>query len=395
MGKAHDKLRVWGRDVDEGTRAQARRATRLPFVPGHVALMPDAHVGIGATIGSVIPTEGAVVPSFAGVDLGCGMIATETAYTAGDLPDDLGPLMSLVSEQIPAGVGRGRDLGYSDGYRDVFGLVGMPFSQLSEKQQQKAIAQFGTLGSGNHFVEVSLDERGKVWTVLHSGSRGIGNQLASYHIHKAKGLMKEYLVSLEDPDLAYFTEGTPEFDAYIKDMLWAQRYAFESRARMNRQLLRSLARVVKPSAPDSERAMTVRVINCHHNYTEREHTRAGTCGSPARGPLRPRWGFRGDPGSMGTDTYIVRGKGNPASYNSSSHGAGRRLSRGQAKRSLDPEGLRTVMKGKTWNAAAARALVDEDPRAYKDIRKVMADQSDLTAVVHVLHQVLNYKGTSG
>jgi tRNA-splicing ligase RtcB len=202
MSKAHDKLRVWGSDVDEGTRTQARRATRLPFVIGHVALMADAHVGIGATVGSVIPTEGAIVPSFAGVDLGCGMIATETVYTADDLPDDLGPLMSLVSERIPAGVGKGRDLGYSDGYRDVFGLVGMPFSELSEKQQQKTITQFGTLGSGNHFVEVSLDERGKVWTVLHSGSRGIGNQLASYHIHKAKGLMKEYLVSLEDPPVA-------------------------------------------------------------------------------------------------------------------------------------------------------------------------------------------------
>jgi RNA-splicing ligase RtcB len=394
MSKAHDKLRVWGSDVDEQTRAQARRATRLPFVPAHVALMPDAHVGIGATVGSVIPTEGAIVPSFAGVDLGCGMIATETVYTADDLPDDLGPLMSLVSERIPAGVGKGRDLGYSDGYRDVFGLVGVPFSELSEKPQQKAITQFGTLGSGNHFVELSLDERGKVWTVLHSGSRGIGNQLASYHIGKAKGLMKEYLGSLEDPDLAHFTEGTPEFDAYIKDMLWAQRYAYESRARMNRQLLTSLAKVVRPSDPDSERAMTAQVINCHHNYTEREHhlgrdlwiTRKGAIKAGALGVI---------PGSMGTDTYIVRGKGNPASYDSSSHGAGRRMSRGQAKRKLDPEGLRTAMKGKTWNAWAARALVDEDPRAYKDIRKVMADQSDLTEVVHVLRQVLNYKGTSG
>jgi RNA-splicing ligase RtcB len=355
-------LARWGSDVDEGTRAQARRATRLPFVPGHVALMPDAHVGIGATVGSVIPTEGAIVPSFAGVDLGCGMIATETAYTAGDLPDDLGPLMSLVSERIPAGVGKGRDLGYSDGYRDVFGVVGMPFSELSEKQQQKTITQFGTLGSGNHFGEVSLDERGKVWTVLHSGSRGIGNQLASYHIHKAKGLMKEYLVSLEDPDLAYFTEGTPEFDAYIKDMLWAQRYAYESRARMNRQLLRSLAEVVKPSDPDSERALTVRVINCHHNYTEREHHQGRDLWITRKGAIKAGAGDLGViPGSMGTDTYIVRGKGNPASYNSSSHGAGRRMSRGQAKRNLDPEGLRAAMKGKTWNASAARALVDEDP----------------------------------
>jgi tRNA-splicing ligase RtcB len=396
MSKAHDKLRVWGSDVDEQTRAQARRATRLPFVPGPVALMPDAHVGIGATVGSVIPTEGAIVPSFAGVDLGCGMIATETVYTAGDLPDDLGPLMALVSERIPAGVGKGRDLGYGDGYREVFGVVGTPFSELSEKQQQKAITQFGTLGSGNHFVELCLDERGNVWTVLHSGSRGIGNQLATHHIHKAKGLMKEYLVTLEDPDLAYFTEGTPEFDAYIKDMLWAQRYAYESRARMNRELLRSLAKVVNPSNPDSERAMTARVINCHHNYTEREHHLGRDLWITRKGAIKAGAGDLGViPGSMGTDTYIVRGKGNGAAYNSSSHGAGRRMSRGQAKRKLDQEGLRAAMKGKTWNAGAAGALIDEDPRAYKDIRKVMADQSDLTEVVHVLQQVLNYKGTGG
>jgi RNA-splicing ligase RtcB len=394
MSKAHDKLRVWGSDVDEGTRAQARRATRLPFVSGPVALMPDAHVGIGATVGSVIPTEGAIVPSFAGVDLGCGMIATETVYTADDLPDDLGALMSLVSEHIPAGVGKGRDLGYGDGYRDVFGQLGLPFSELSEKQQRKAITQFGTLGSGNHFVEVSLDERGRVWTVLHSGSRGIGNQLATHHIGKAKGLMKEYLVSLEDPDLAYFTEGTPEFDAYIADMLWAQRYAYESRARMNRQLLRSLAQVVNPGDPDHERAMTVQVINCHHNYTERERHLGRDVWITRKGAIKAGAGDLGViPGSMGTDTYIVRGKGNPDSYHSSSHGAGRRMSRGQAKRTLNPEGLRTAMKGKTWNASSAPALVDEAPQAYKDIRRVMADQSDLTAVVHVLHQVLNYKGT--
>jgi RNA-splicing ligase RtcB len=396
MSKAHDRLRVWGSDVGEQARAQAQRATRLPFVPGHVALMPDAHVGIGATVGSVIPTEGAIVPSFAGVDLGCGMIATRTVYTAGDLPDGLGPLMSLISQRIPAGVGKGRDLGYSDGYRDVFGLTGMPYSELSEKQQQKTITQFGTLGSGNHFVEVSLDEHGTVWTVLHSGSRGIGNQLASHHIHRAKGLMKEYLVTLEDPDLAYFTEGTPEFEAYIGDMLWAQRYALESRARMNRELLRSLAQVVRPSYPDSERTVAAQVINCHHNYTEREHHLGRDLWITRKGAIKAGPGDLGViPGSMGTDTYIVRGKGNPDSYQSSSHGAGRRLSRGQAKRDLDTAGLRSAMKGKTWNADAARSLLDEDPRAYKDIRTVMADQSDLTEVVHVLRQVLNYKGTGG
>jgi tRNA-splicing ligase RtcB len=394
--KVHDKLLVWGSEVDYNARAQASRAARLPFVPGHVALMPDAHVGMGATVGSVIPTEGAIVPSFAGVDLGCGMIATETTYTADDLPDNLDPLLSLVSRSIPAGVGKGRDLGYRDGYRDVFGVVGEPPSKLSAKQQATAIAQFATLGSGNHFAEVSLDERGTVWTVLHSGSRGIGNQLATYHIGKAKGLMREHLSTLGDPDLAYFTEGTPEFSAYIQDMLWAQRYAYESRARMNSALLKALAQAISPKRPAKEKAITVQVANCHHNYTERENHLGRELWITRKGAISARAGELGIiPGSMGTDTYIVRGKGNPDAYNSSSHGAGRRLSRGDAKRQLDKAGLKAQMKGKTWNADAAGSLIDEDPRAYKDIRQVMADQCDLTEVVHTLRQVLNYKGTGG
>ncbi|HEX3956263.1 MAG TPA: RtcB family protein [Trebonia sp.] len=394
MDKVHDKLLVWGTEVDNRTREQASRAARLPFVAGHVALMPDAHVGIGATVGSVIPTEGAIVPSFAGVDLGCGMIATETVYTADDLPDNLDPLLSLVSQRVPAGVGKGRDLGYRDGYRDVFGVVGEPPSKLSAKQQATAIAQFGTLGAGNHFLEVSLDERGKVWTVLHSGSRGIGNQLATFHIGKAKGLMREHLSTLGDPNLAYFTEGTSEFAAYIQDMLWAQRYAYESRARMNSELLKSLAQAISPKRPAKEKAITVQMVNCHHNYTERENHLGRDLWITRKGAIKAGPGELGViPGSMGTDTYIVRGKGNPDSYNSSSHGAGRRLSRGDAKRQLDKAGLKEQMKGKTWNVDAAGSLIDEDPRAYKDIRQVMADQSDLTEVVHVLSQVLNYKGT--
>ncbi|HTU72380.1 MAG TPA: RtcB family protein [Trebonia sp.] len=394
MDRVTDKLLVWGSDVDHQARQQASRASRLSFVPGPVALMPDAHLGIGATVGSVIPTMGAIVPSFAGVDLGCGMIATETIYTAADLPANLDPLLSLISARIPAGVGKGRDLGYRDGHRDVFGVVGEPPSKLSAKQQATAISQFGTLGSGNHFVEISLDKRGKVWTVLHSGSRGIGNQLATHHIGKAKGLMRQRLEQLEDPDLAYFVEGTPEFGAYIQDMLWAQRYAYESRARMNSELLRSLAEAVHPKRPAKEKAITVQTVNCHHNYTVLEEHLGKELWITRKGAISARAGELGIiPGSMGTDTYIVRGKGNPDSYNSSSHGAGRRLSRGAAKRQLDKAGLKELMQGKTWNVASAGALIDEDPRAYKDVRQVMADQADLTEIVHTLRQVLNYKGT--
>jgi tRNA-splicing ligase RtcB len=394
MDRVSDKLLVWGSDVGQNAREQAGRASRLSFVPAPVALMPDAHVGIGATVGSVIPTAGAIVPSFAGVDLGCGMIATETIYTASDLPDNLDPLLSLISARIPAGVGKGRDLGYRDGHRDVFGVVGEPPSKLSAKQQVTAITQFGTLGSGNHFCEISLDECGKVWTVLHSGSRGIGNQLATFHIGKAKGVMRERLEHLEDPNLAYFAEGTEEFGAYIEDMLWAQGYAYGSRARMNSELLRSLAEAIHPKRTAKEKAITVQTVNCHHNYTVQEKHLGRELWITRKGAISARAGELGViPGSMGTDTYIVRGKGNPESYNSSSHGAGRRLSRGEAKRQLDKAGLKEQMKGKTWNAASASALIDEDPRAYKDIRQVMADQADLTEVVHTLTQVLNYKGT--
>jgi tRNA-splicing ligase RtcB len=230
--------------------------------------------------------------------------------------------------------------------------------------------------------------------VLHSGSRGIGNQLATYHIGKAKGLMRERLEHLEDPNLAYFAEGTPEFSAYIQDMLWAQRYAYESRARMNRELLRSVAEAVHPKRPAKEKAIVVETVNCHHNYTVRENHLGRELWITRKGAISARAGELGIiPGSMGTDTYIVRGKGRPESYHSSSHGAGRRMSRGDARRRLDKAGLNEQMRGKTWNAASAGALIDEDPRAYKDVRQVMADQADLTEVVHTLNQVLNYKGT--
>lgn len=393
MEKVSDKLFVWGSDVAQNAREQAARASALPFIAGHVALMPDAHVGIGATVGSVIPTEGAIVPSFAGVDLGCGMIATETTFDASDLPSTLDPLLSLIGKRIPAGVGKGRDLGYSDGYRDVFDVVGEPPRKLSPRQQKKTIEQFGTLGSGNHFVEVSVDERGKVWTVLHSGSRGIGNQLATFHIDKAKGLMREYLSTLGDPNLAYFTEGTPEFGEYINDMLWAQKYAYESRARMNDELLKSLGEVISPKKKLKPKQFTVQTINCHHNYSEPVTRDGKTTWITRKGAIKAGDGDMGViPGSMGTDTYIVRGKGNAESYHSSSHGAGRRMSRGEARRQLDKASLKEQMKGKTWLEDSATSLIDEDPRAYKDIRQVMDDQSDLTQVVHVLTQVLNYKG---
>src|SRR5437867_1875623 len=224
------KLVSWGSDIDPETIRQAEKTARLPIVEGHVALMPDAHVGIGATVGSVIPTRGAVIPAAVGVDIGCGMIAAELDVTEDQLPDSLRPLLSRIERAVPAGVGRGHSA--SSGAADRWLGAHRPATHLSEKQAATAATQFGTLGSGNHFFELCLDERGRAWVVLHSGSRGIGNQLAQAHIGRARALAREAMLSLEDPDLAYFVQGTPEFDAYISDMLWSQDYARANRDQM-------------------------------------------------------------------------------------------------------------------------------------------------------------------
>src|SRR4051794_14061275 len=253
------KLISWGSDVEPDTLRQAEKASRLDFVPGHVALMPDAHVGMGATVGSVIPTESAIIPAAVGVDIGCGMVATLTNLVASDLPDDLDALMPLIERRVPAGVGKGHESVVDGAALDMLGLPNG--TELSTRERVKIELQFGTLGSGNHFVEVCLDEDDYVWVVLHSGSRGIGNQLAQRHISNAKGLMKLNHVRLEDPDLAYLIEGSEDFQAYITDMLWCQRYAFESRATMSTEAVASLFEVVG-------RGRVLDTINCHHNFTQ-------------------------------------------------------------------------------------------------------------------------------
>ncbi|MEU7000800.1 RtcB family protein [Nonomuraea sp. NPDC046570] len=376
-------LLSWASEIDEGAITQAARAARLPFVSGHVALMPDAHVGIGATVGSVIPTEGAIIPAAVGVDIGCGMVATETSLTAADLPDTLAALMPMVERRIPAGVGKG----HTDPAMDrALSELGRPHTDLTPRQEKKVSDQFGTLGSGNHFVEVCLDERDRVWTVLHSGSRGIGNQLATMHIADAKKLMRKQAIGLEDPDLAYLVQSTAEFTAYIEDMLWAQRYAMASRARMDKVLVNALFRV-------AGKGVRIRTINCHHNFTQRETHYGKDLWITRKGAIKADRGDEGViPGSMGTRSYIVRGQGNPESYNSCSHGAGRRMSRTKAKRELSVASLTEAMRGRTWNADRAAALVDEHPDAYKSIDQVMDDQKDLVTIQHTLRQVFNYKG---
>lgn len=378
------KVLSWASELDYKTIDQAARAARLPFVVDHVSLMPDAHVGIGATVGSVIPTHEAIIPAAVGVDIGCGMVASETDLTANDLPESLAKLMPLITQRVPAGVGKGHDSVVDGAALDRLGLP--TGTALDAKQRTTAELQFGTLGSGNHFVEVCLDERDVVWLVLHSGSRGIGNQLAQRHIANAKGEMKRIGERLEDPDLAYFMEGTPEFASYVADMLWAQDYAMASRKVMVRRATQSLFEVVG-------KGRVIDTINCHHNFTQREQWNGIDLWITRKGAIQADVGRRGViPGSMGTRSYVVSGLGDPSSWNSCSHGAGRKMSRSQAKKTLTVESLHAAMAGKDWLSDRAEALLDEHPDSYKDIDVVMEDQRDLVQVERTLHQIFNYKG---
>ena len=381
----NDKLVSWASDIEPDTIRQAEKTARLDIVTGHVALMPDAHVGIGATVGSVIPTKDAVIPSAVGVDIGCGMIAAELDVTDDQLPGSLEPLLSRIERAIPAGVGKGH--ARAGGNADRWLAAHRPATELSDKEATKAAEQFGTLGSGNHFFELCIDERHRVWVVLHSGSRGIGNRLAQTHIAKARRLAKQLDLRLEDPDLAWFTEGTPEFQAYIADMLWAQDYALANREQMMDNAMREVFAFLGFGRE-------TRRINCHHNFTQREIHNGDELWITRKGAIKAGSDdFGVIPGSMGTRSYIVKGKGNEASWTSCSHGAGRRHSRTKAKQLFTTADLATAMQGKVWLSKRADALLDEIPAAYKDIDQVMADQGDLVEVHHTLHQVLNYKGT--
>jgi len=375
----------WASTLEPAAMDQARRTASMPFVVKPLALMPDAHLGKGSTVGSVIATEGAVIPAAVGVDIGCGMAAVETRLTSHDLPDDLARLHDRIRSVVPAGVGRGheqRDV-------DVMQVVTRaPSTELSDGQLRTARTQYGSLGSGNHFVEVCLDERDRVWIVLHSGSRGIGNQLAAHHIAVAQGLMKDWFISLPDPDLAYLVAGTPQFEAYVADLLWAQAYAAANREEMLRLV------VAEAEAELGAEGIETSRVNCHHNFTQQERHRGRTLWITRKGAVQADAGRLGIiPGSMGTRSYIVEGLGSAASYESCSHGAGRRLSRSAARRTLSVASLREAMEGRSWNAAEAERLVDEHPMAYKDIDEVMEDQRDLVRPVRTLSQILNYKGT--
>ncbi|HVM12341.1 MAG TPA: RtcB family protein [Actinomycetota bacterium] len=380
MKEIAPNLRSWASEIDDLTVKQAIAASRLPILAGPVALMPDAHLGKGATVGSVIPTDSAIIPSAVGVDIGCGMIAVETDRRLDQVPDVLERILERFSEGIPAGLGRWHGRASEPARR---WLRDHPHPSLTPEQEEKALVQFGSLGSGNHFVELAADERDIVWIVMHSGSRGVGNQLATKHI----ALAKKQHQALEDPDLAYFLEGTPGFQAYVRDMLWAQEYAMANRRALMSAALEAFGAVTGGGGAAAP------WINCHHNYAALEEHDGRKMWVTRKGAIRAGRGDLGViPGSMGSKSYIVRGRGNPLSYESSAHGAGRRLSRGRARRELTLEDFTRAMSGRVWQARDAEALVDEAPQAYKDIDQVMADQADLVEIVHELRGILSYKG---
>ena len=376
----------WAFDAEAGTLVQAQRTARSPAVSGPVALMADAHVGMGATIGSVIPTEAAIIPAAVGVDLGCGMTAVRTSHTASQLPDDLTGALDAVAAAVPSGFNAHAEATMAA--RDWLRSHKLPNkAAVHNKVKAKMGTQLGTLGGGNHFIEMSLDTDDGVWVVLHSGSRGVGNALASMHIKAAQKTCHKAGRELEDRDLAYLVEGDDGFDAYVADMLWAQDYARANRKLMTEAVLGALA-----SATGLD-FTPIDTVDCHHNYAERETHGGAVVWLTRKGAIRAREGDRGViPGSMGDDTYIVSGRGCAESYCSASHGAGRLMSRTRAKQEITPEQLTELMAGRTWQADQADKLTDEAPGAYRSIAAVMEAQQDLVDIDHRLTAILNYKG---
>jgi tRNA-splicing ligase RtcB (3'-phosphate/5'-hydroxy nucleic acid ligase) len=393
-------IKAWVRGVpfDERAREQLLNVARLPFVHRWVAAMPDVHWGIGATIGSVIPTVGAIVPAAVGVDIGCGMTAVRTTLGAGDLPAHLQGMRAAIERAIPHGrtVKRGgRDKG---SWHDVparnasaWTELQPTFERLVEKHpalgRSNSVEHLGTLGTGNHFIEVCLDEAEHVWFLLHSGSRGVGNKIGTYFIELAKKDMQGVLGELPDQDLAYLPEGCPHFDDYVEAVEWAQRFARTNRALM----MHSLAEAVRGVQGIPAFRADVLAVDCHHNYVAREEHFGREVFLTRKGAVRAGAGELGIiPGSMGAQSYIVRGKGNPESYHSCSHGAGRVMSRTQAKASYSLE--QHAEATRHVECRKDSAVIDETPMAYKPIDQVMAAQADLVEVVHTLRQVLCVKG---
>ncbi|MEZ3156241.1 RtcB family protein [Microbacterium sp. BWR-S6Y] len=388
MQKLTERLVSWASLIDEKTIEQARTSATMPFIHPHLALMPDAHLGLGATVGSVIPTLGAIMPAAVGVDIGCGMIAVKTQFDAADLDGrDLAELRQQIERAIPLSAGRDNRKIVATAEPRVAELEALaekaefdPASYAGHWRQQ-----LGSLGSGNHFIEISLDENDDVWMFLHSGSRGVGNRIAQHHIKVAQRLAKQWWIELPHPDLAYLVEGTPEFTRYIRELRWAQHFALLNREEMMDRVANQLGRFLDNPVEERER------INCHHNFTESERHFGKQVWVSRKGAIMADAGRPGlIPGSMGTASYVVEGRGNAMALNSSPHGAGREYSRSAARKTFTHEQLREAMAGIEYRDT--EAFIDEIPQAYKPIDRVMADAADLVTVRHTLRQIVNVKG---
>jgi tRNA-splicing ligase RtcB (3'-phosphate/5'-hydroxy nucleic acid ligase) len=388
MEQISKRLMNWASILEDNTREQAQRTAAMPFVFPHVALMPDAHLGRGATVGSVIPTLGAIIPAAVGVDIGCGMIAVRTQLTADEVQGrgGLPALRTAIERAIPLSAGKYNAASYS---AETAGRVEV-LEQRDGADSAEAIApnwrlQLGSLGSGNHFIEVSLDEQDRVWLFLHSGSRGVGNKLAQRHIKIAQALASKWFIALPDPDLAYLVEGTAEFRAYIRDLRWAQHFALLNREEMMHRVLGCVRDW------SGERVEPAETVNTHHNYTAREMHFGKEVWLSRKGAIDASAGVPGlIPGSMGTRSYVVTGKGNRLALNSAPHGAGREYSRSAARKKFTRAQLDAAMQGIEWRRTDA--FLDEIPGAYKPIERVMADARDLVEVRHTLRQIVNVKG---
>lgn len=396
-------IKAWthGVQVEDQAMQQLRNVASLPFIFKHVAAMPDVHWGMGATVGSVIATKGAIIPAAVGVDIGCGMMAAKTNLNVDHLPDNLHAVRLAIEAAVPHGRtdnggendrGAWHDLperveavARNSMLADGFDAIAAKHPKLA-RWAKRFPRHMGTLGTGNHFIEVCLDEQGSVWIMLHSGSRGVGNQIGQYFIERAKEHMQRYFVSLPDQDLAYLPDGTQDFKDYCEAVEWAQEYALVNRHLMMEAVVEAVAQALGRKVVAIPEA-----VNCHHNYVSREHHFGQNVIVTRKGAVRAREGDLGIiPGSMGTGSFIVRGKGNPESFHSCSHGAGRAMSRGKAKATISLEQHAEAMKG--IEARLDADVLDESPAAYKPIGKVMEAQSDLVEIVTRLIQVVNVKG---
>jgi tRNA-splicing ligase RtcB (3'-phosphate/5'-hydroxy nucleic acid ligase) len=394
-------IKAWTKGVplEDQARQQLLNAAQLPFIHKWIAAMPDVHWGVGATVGSVIPTKGAIIPAAVGVDIGCGMMAVQTDLNASQLPDSLKEIRSAIESAVP----HGRTNHGGAGDRGAWGEIPLRNQELWAGQLKARYDgilakhpkldrgnhanHLGTLGTGNHFIEMCLDEAGQVWFMLHSGSRGVGNRMGTYFIELARKDMRKFFINLPDIDLAYFPEHTDHFNDYFEAVEWAQDYARANRELMMEQILAA----VRGSGQLPAFSSQVKAINCHHNYVARESHYGENVLLTRKGAVRARLGDMGIiPGSMGARSYIVRGKGNAESFHSCSHGAGRAMSRNEAKRRFSVEDHMRMTEGVECRKDAE--VIDETPAAYKSIDAVMAAQTDLVEIVHTLRQIVCVKG---